>query len=150
MKFQWTWWHHQMETFSVLLTLCAGNHRSLVNSPHKGQWRGALMFSLICAWINAWVNNHEARDLRRHHAHYDVIRMVLHHGKWQAQGSPLGKTQLLETIIPFIYLFMYSSFIYLFINTFIYLPDDDMRWGGNIRQWPEAYHTLHNDHLITS
>ena len=26
-----------------------GIHRSPVNSPHKGQWRGALMFSLICA-----------------------------------------------------------------------------------------------------
>ena len=26
-----------------------------VNSPHKGQWRGALMFSLICVWIYGWV-----------------------------------------------------------------------------------------------
>ena len=34
-----------------------GIHRSPVNSPHKGQWRGDLMFSLICAWINDWVNN---------------------------------------------------------------------------------------------
>ena len=42
-----------------------GIHRSTVNSPHKGQWRGALVFSLICAWINAWVNNREAGDLRR-------------------------------------------------------------------------------------
>ena len=50
-------------------------HRSLVNSPHKGQWRGALMFSLICAWINDWVNNREACDLRRHRTHYDVIVM---------------------------------------------------------------------------
>ena len=54
-----------------------GIHRSPVNSPHKGQWRGALMFSLICAWINGWVNNREARDLRRHRAHYDVIVMWL-------------------------------------------------------------------------
>ena len=29
-----------------------GIHWSLVNSPHKGKWRGALMISLICAWIN--------------------------------------------------------------------------------------------------
>ena len=50
-------------------------HRSPVNSSHKGQWRGALMFSLICAWINGWVNNSEAGDLRRHRAHYDVIVM---------------------------------------------------------------------------
>ena len=52
-----------------------GIHRSPVKSPHKGQWRGALMFSLICAWINGWVNNVEAGDLRRHRAHYDVIVM---------------------------------------------------------------------------
>ena len=25
----------------------------------NGQWHGALMFSLICAWINGWVNNRE-------------------------------------------------------------------------------------------
>ena len=50
-------------------------HRSSVNSPYKGQWRGALMFSLICARINGWVNNGEAGDLRRHRAHYDVIVM---------------------------------------------------------------------------
>ena len=50
-------------------------HRSPVISPHKGQWRGALMFSLICAWINDWVNNREAGDLRRHRDHYYVIVM---------------------------------------------------------------------------
>ena len=50
-----------------------GSHRSPVNSPHKGQWRGALMFSLICTRINGWVNTGEAGDLRRHRAHYDVI-----------------------------------------------------------------------------
>ena len=52
-----------------------GIHRSTVNFPHKGQWRGALMFSLICAWINDWVNTREAGDSRRRRAHYDVIVM---------------------------------------------------------------------------
>ena len=60
-----------------------GIHRPPVNSPHKGQWRGALMFSLICAWMNAWtmasqitsLTIGEAGDLRRHRAHYDVIVM---------------------------------------------------------------------------
>ena len=42
---------------------------------HKGQWRGVLMFSLICAWTNGWVNNRDAGDLRRHRAHYDVFVM---------------------------------------------------------------------------
>ena len=46
-----------------------------VNSPHKGQWRGALMFSLICNRPNDWVNSREAGDLGRHRAHYDVIEM---------------------------------------------------------------------------
>ena len=49
-----------------------GIHRSPVNSPHKGQWRGALLFSLICAWTNDEVNNWDAGDLRRYHTHYDV------------------------------------------------------------------------------
>ena len=52
-----------------------GIHRSPVNSPHKGQWHGALMFSLICVWINGWVKNREAGDLKRYRAHYDVTVM---------------------------------------------------------------------------
>ena len=71
-----SWWRHQIETFHALLALCAGNSPVQVNSPHKGQWRGALMFSLICVWINGWVNNHEGGDLRRHRGHYDVSVMV--------------------------------------------------------------------------
>ena len=59
------WWRQQMETFP-----------SAVNSPHNGQWRGALIFSLICAWINGWGNPRETGDLRRHRAHYDVIVML--------------------------------------------------------------------------
>ena len=71
------WWRHQMETFPRYWTFVRGIHRSPVNSSHKGQWRGALMFSLVCVWINGWVNNREAGDLRRHRAHYDVIVMPL-------------------------------------------------------------------------
>ena len=89
-------WRHDLETLFTLLALVrwidlitgrfmmsSSNrnifrviHRSPVNSPHKGQWRGALMFSLICAWINGWVNNGEAGDLRRHRVHYDVTIML--------------------------------------------------------------------------
>ena len=58
------WWRHQMETFSALLALCVGNSR------------GASIFFFICAWINGWVNNPEAGDLRRHRAHCDVRVMV--------------------------------------------------------------------------
>ena len=48
-----------------------GNHRS----PHMGQWRGALMFSVIYVWINGGANNHEAGDLIRYRAHGDDIVM---------------------------------------------------------------------------
>ena len=64
-----------METFSALLAICAGNSPVPGDFPHKGQWRGALMFSLIYAGINHWVNNNEAGDLRRYRAHNDVIVM---------------------------------------------------------------------------
>ena len=40
------WWRHKMETFSALLAFVRAIHRWPVDSPHKGQWRGALM----CWW----------------------------------------------------------------------------------------------------
>ena len=60
-----------MEIFSALQAFMRGIHRSPVNSPHKGQWRRALMFSLICGWAD----NRDAGDLWRHRVHYDVIVM---------------------------------------------------------------------------
>ena len=56
-------------------TSCTAIHRLPVNSPHKGQWRGALMLYLICAWTNGWVNNGDAGDLIRHCAHYNATVM---------------------------------------------------------------------------
>ena len=56
-----------------------GIHRSSVNCPHKGQWHRALMFSLICTWINGWVNNGDAGDLIRHRAHCDVTVVLCFH-----------------------------------------------------------------------
>ena len=74
----WTLLHHddviKWKHFPRYWPFVRGIHRSPVNSPHKGQWRGALMFSLI--WISGWVNNHVAGGLRRHRAHYNVIVMV--------------------------------------------------------------------------
>ena len=64
-------WKHLMRYWPFVRVI----HRSPANSPHKGQWRRALMFSLICGCINGWVNNGEVGDLRRHRTHYDVIVM---------------------------------------------------------------------------
>ena len=58
--------------FSHYRPFVRGIHRWPVNFPHRGQWRGTLLFSLICAWTNDWVNTRDAGDLRRHRSHYDV------------------------------------------------------------------------------
>ena len=78
----WLWLHDDVikwKHFPRKWPFVRGIHRSPVNSPHKGQWRGALMFTLICARINGWVNNRQAGDLSRHRAHYDVIVMQWHY-----------------------------------------------------------------------
>ena len=72
-------------------------HRSPVTSPHKVQGRGALILSLICPWINGWVNNREVGDLRRQFVHYDVT--VMTHLKpvvWNAwsQSATVGNVYL--------------------------------------------------------
>ena len=60
--------------FSCYRPFVRGIHRSLVNSPHKSQWRRAFMFSFICTWTKGCANNGDASDLRRHLAHYvDVL-----------------------------------------------------------------------------
>ena len=70
-----SWWRQQMETFPRYRPFVRGIHQSPVNSLHKGQWRGVLMFSLIYRWTNGWVNNRDADDLWRHRARYDVTIM---------------------------------------------------------------------------
>ena len=66
-----------MKIFSALLALCAVNSPVTGEFPSQGQRSGALMFSLICAWINNWLNNSEDGYLRRHQAHYDVTVLLI-------------------------------------------------------------------------
>ena len=69
------YWHDDVikwKHFPRYWPFVRGIHRSPVNSLHKGPWRVALKFSLICVWINGWVNDREAGDLTRYPAHYDV------------------------------------------------------------------------------
>ena len=90
-------WKH----FPLYWPFVRGIHRSPVNSPHEGQWRVSLMFSLICARINGWVNNREAGDLRRHRAHYDVTVMIAKRGVSWVSRSRLfseGLFRLLQKI----------------------------------------------------
>ena len=66
-------WQHFLRYWPFLW----GIHLSQVDSPHKGQWRGYLMLSVICTWTNGWANNRDAGDMRRYRAYYDVTIMHL-------------------------------------------------------------------------
>ena len=77
-------WRHQTETFSALQAICVGNSPVPGEFPSQSQWRGALTYSLICTWINGWLNKRMAGDLRRNRAHYDVSVMI---------SRPLGYIQ---------------------------------------------------------
>ena len=88
----WFWWS-QLSIFindiSISVYKLVLKHDDIIKWKHfprywpfvrgihqsKGQWRWALMFSLICTQINGWVNNGEAGDLRCHRAHYDLTVM---------------------------------------------------------------------------
>ena len=91
-----TWWRHQMETFSALLAICAGNSPVHGEFPAQRPVTRSFDVPLICARIYGWVNNHEAGDLRRHHSHYDVI--VMTRSKYTAHTDPLFKQANLQPI----------------------------------------------------
>ena len=111
-------WHDdviKMKKFSALLALCDGNSPVTVNSPHKGQWGGALMFSLICAWTNDWVYKRDAGDFRRHRIHCDVTVMVRStydestnvfttRLRWICPAMIVGKLYVHLTILAWLYL----------------------------------------------
>ena len=89
---QWPWWRHDMETFSALLAICAGNLPVTDEFPsQRPVTRGALIFSLINVWTNGCVNNRDAGDLRRHRAYYDVNIMIWvefpQHPSWRSSES---------------------------------------------------------------
>ena len=59
--FQKSWWRHQMETFSALLAICAGNSPVSGEFPAQRPVTSNVDVFLICARINCWVNNDEGR-----------------------------------------------------------------------------------------
>ena len=69
------WWRHQMETFSALLALCAGN--SPVTGEFPTQRPVTRSFDVFFdLYLNKLLSKQSwAGDLRRHRTHYDVIVM---------------------------------------------------------------------------
>ena len=82
-----------------------GIHRSSVNSSHKCQWHGALMFSLICAWMNGW-HSREAGGLRRHRAHDDVTNDI----EGLSQIDVYITTAVGGVMVPISSIMLFSSF----------------------------------------
>ena len=101
-------------------------HRWPVKSPYKGQWRRALVFSLLCDWINGWVNNGEAGDLRRHRAHYDVTVMYFQWGILHVIVSVLNNN------ISFNSLYMGMQFFVIYFV--ICLPVFSLKGAPNIHR----------------
>ena len=71
-----------METSSALLALCVGNSPVTDELPAQGPvTRSFDVFFDLRLYLNGWVNNREAGDLRRHCFHYDIIVKLLIHGQ---------------------------------------------------------------------
>ena len=120
-----------------------GIHRSPVISPHKGQWRRALMFSLICAWTNGSVNNRAAGDLGRHRAHYDVTIMViparcLRSFLKNSSGNEEITNEILEKIIrDFKVIVAADCPVPLYIYTSVYVSIPRLIFLGVKPEWSE-------------
>ena len=70
------WWRHQMETFSALLVICAGNSPVTGEFPTQRPVTQKFDVFFDLRMNNGWVNNHGAGDLRRHQAHCYVTVML--------------------------------------------------------------------------
>ena len=72
-----SWWRHQMETFSTLLALCAGNSPVTGEFPAQRPVTRSFDVFFDLRLNKRLSNNCEAGDLRRHRTHYDVIVMFI-------------------------------------------------------------------------
>ena len=73
--FSSTWWRHQMETFSALLDICAGNSPVAGEFPAQSPVTRSFDALFDLRLKNGWANNRQAGDLRRYRGHYGVTVM---------------------------------------------------------------------------
>ena len=102
-----------------------GIHRSPVNSPLKGQWRGALMFTLIQARTNGWVNNRDAGDLRR----YCVNSLWRH---CDDQAAPSGAS---TSSVPYVNPHFPDLFLLLLLSTYFVVLNHNVYFCTMIKSW---------------
>ena len=113
----------------------AGNSLVAGEFPPKGQWRGALMSSLVCAWTNGWVNNRNYDDMRRHRlavisyqfesmAHPLTWWSIVHHiTSWR--GPCRQETYFPDFRLQSTHKLMVSCYIDLYIYTSLCHPSLD-------------------------
>ena len=90
---------YQSPLVQDMMTSSNGNISvSPASSPHKGQWCGALMFSLTCAWTNAWANHRDAGDLISHGAHYEALVTCLLKSQYMKQWYISTRKEIIVTI----------------------------------------------------
>ena len=131
-----------MVTFSHYWPFMRGIHRSPVNFPEKGQWHGALMFSLIGAWTNGWVNTRDPGDLGPYGFHYDVTVMgwfMISYWKYYATDNVVMKSWNSNLSIGFSIHFLTYIAMIRFVacnntaleSTFLTWPEHMMKsWHG--------------------
>ena len=141
-------WKH----FPCYWPFVRGIHGWPVNAPHKGQWRRALMFSLIGAWINGWVNNRETGDPRHYRAYYDVTvtgqcnTYVLKSMCECGIGSSLkyycinGRYPLLDTFIALSNLTHWGRVTHICVSNWFIIGSDNGLSPGPV--WPAPSHYL--------
>ena len=100
---------HQRETFSTLLALCVGNSPLTGEFPAQRPVAWSFSVFMFCTWINGWVRNRVAGELRCYRTHYDVIVMSL-------AGLP---TIVYPNIQTFLALMVGSRYLYLLLITFM-------------------------------
>ena len=125
-------WRDRKEAVSLFLIMTKWNyfprnwlfvrgiHRSPVNSPHKGQWRGALMFSLIGTRINGWVDHGEAGDWRRYRTHYKVIVMSMGAAQQQYRSGNQLMTKW-SNITPWLVTWRHHNYLFCQVETKIFV-----------------------------
>ena len=114
-------WRNQMEIFSALLALGAGNSPITGELPSQSQWHRALIFSLIHAWSSGWEHNRDADDMRRHHAKYDVTVMNLRFKPGGYKNDIQGLTQLTYALMCGFHCLL-SSLSHNYYRIVLYVP----------------------------
>ena len=124
-------------------------HRSPMNSHVKCQWRGALMFNLICAWTNGEINNRDAGDLRRHRAHYDFTLMVFYPEYLVFDAKSVFQTLwhliIWKTVLLWPYVLPWPPFDTIFIQIYLKIL---CRISKTVSYIFTIFGTLRNVHFI--